>query len=388
MQKKKIINRFAADKRARINGIPVMNATIEEGDGILRVSLVDWPAVESDFLTFHKDAKKAAPAAADTYKVVDEEKRLIYGVVMRADFPIYRYDEQNGEYFIVFTKDVIRQLAEKYLTEGRANNVNVMHFAGSDVEGVDMVQWFIKDAAAGVNPAGFEVIEDGSLFAEYHVTNEEVWQAIKNGEYRGFSIEIFNGMVPAPAGSLDFSAQLEQLINNSKIDMKKKAQTLKAAAAKIAQQFKSITTDKGVLEWDGEEDAVVGTKVYVPGEGEDAERKPAPDGDYTVPETGTVFTVADGAVVKITTKESMTDDPAALQTRIEELEAEVEGLEDVIEQLISVVNGMGADIKAFKKAPAADPAHKRFSSEKAGDKKQHASGIERLRAILNAGESK
>ena len=87
MNKRKISN-FAADKRARINGIPVMNATIEDGDGILRVSLVDWPAVESDFLTFHKDVKKEAPAPASTYKVVDVAKRLIYGVVMRADYPI------------------------------------------------------------------------------------------------------------------------------------------------------------------------------------------------------------------------------------------------------------------------------------------------------------
>lgn len=383
MNKRKISN-FAADKRARINGIPVMNATIEDGDGILRVSLVDWPAVESDFLTFHKDVKKEAPAPASTYKVVDESKRLIYGVVMRADYPIYRYDEQNGEYFIVFTKDVIRQLAEKYLTEGRANNVNVMHLAGSDVQGVEMVQWFIKDSAAGVNPTGFEVIEDGSLFAEYHVTNDEIWDACKNGEYRGFSIEIFNGMVPAPASELDFGAQLERLLTNSKITMKKKVETLKAAANKISQQYKSITTDKGILEWDGEEDAVVGTKVYVPGEGENAERQPAPDGDYTVPETGTVFTVADGAVTKITTKEEMADDPAALQARIEELETEVEGLEDVIEQLINVVNGMGADIKAFKKQPAGDPAHKRYTSEKKDEKA--ATGFARLQSILSAGK--
>lgn len=380
------IQHFAAnDKRARINGIPVMNATIQEGDGIIRVSLVDWPAVESDFLTFHKDAKKEAPAPASTYKVVDEEKRLIYGVVMRADYPIYRYDEQNGEYFIVFPKDVIRQLAEKYLTEGRANNVNVMHLAGSDVKGVEMVQWFIKDTAAGVSPTGFEVIEDGSLFAEYHVTNDEVWDACKKGEYRGFSIEIFNGMVPAPAGELDFAAAIEHIITKSKTSMKKKVETLKAAAAKIAQQFKSITTDKGILEWDGDEDAVVGTKVYVPGEGENAERQPAPDGDYTVTETGTVFTVADGAVIKITTR-AEDDENAELHNRIQELETEVEGMEDVFEQVIQVLNDMRAEIRKFQKAPAGDPAHKRFTTQGGKQEGKKASGFDHLKALLNAGK--
>ena len=374
---KRHVNTFA-DKRARINGLPVMNATMEQdGDGILRISLVDWPAVESDFLTFHKDAPKQAAPAAESYKIFDEEKRIIYGVVMRADFPIYRYDEQNGEYFIVFTKDVIRAMAEKYLADGRQNDVNVMHLAGSDVEGVEMVQFFIKDTAAGINPAGFEVIEDGSLFAEFHVLNDEIWEACKAGEYRGFSIEVLNGM--APATELNFAAQLENLFTNSKENMKKKVQTLKNFAAKMVAKFKSITTDKGVLEWDGEEDAVEGTKVFIPGEGENAERQPAPDGDYTDPETGTVFTVADGAIVKIVTKAK--DDPEDLRTRVEELEAEVEGLEDVIEQVINHLNEMGAEFKAFKKQPAADPAHKRFvAAEGKGAKK----GFAHLAQILGA----
>ena len=359
---KRKINTFAQEpKRARLNGIPVMNATVGEQDGILRISLVDWPAVESDFLTFHKDAKKEKPLAKDSYKIVDEEKRIIYGVVMRADFPIYRYDEQNGEYFIVFTKEVIRQLAEKYLAEGRQNNVNVMHLAGSDVEGVEMVQFFLKDTAAGINPAGFEVIEDGSLFAEFHVTNDEVWEACKNGEYRGFSIEVFNGMVPAP--SADFATQLQNIINNSKIDMKKKVQTMKDAVKKLEQHYKSITTDKGVLEWDGEEDAVVGTKVYVPGEGEE-DRKAAPDGDYTDPETGTVFTVADGAITKIVTKE--------------EEEMSVEELAEVVEEVINCVRNLKEEFAAFKKAPAGTPAPKKFSAKEPGK-----TGIARLRELLS-----
>jgi len=365
---------FAQEGRARINGIPVMNATLEhEDDGMLRISLVDWPAVESDFLTFHKDVKpgEKGKAPKGMYTILSEEQRLIRGVVMRADFPIYRYDEHNGEYFIVFTKPVIRELAQKYLAEGRQNNVNVMHLAGSDVEGVEMVQMFIKDTAAGINPAGFEVIEDGSLFAEFHVLNEDVWEACKNGEYRGFSIEVLNTMVPAEPGT--FAQQLENLITNSKTDMKKKAASLQTALAKIAQAFKSITTDKGVLEWDGEDDAVVGTKVYVPGEGEGAERQPAPDGDYTDPETGTVFTVEGGAVIKITTR----DENLA---RIEELEAEVEGLESVVETLISRVQEMSSQLAAFKKQPAGDPAHQRFNKKDGEGKK--ATGYNRLAELL------
>ena len=403
MQPRNIINRlfrFGADKRARIGSLPVMNATIEDAeDGMLRISLVDWPAVESDFLTFHKDAKKeAAPAM---YRVMNEERRIVFGVVMRADFPIYRYDSHNGEFFIVFTKETIRKMAEKYLADGRQNQVNVMHLAGSDVEGVQMVQFFIKDKAAGIDPEGFEVIEDGSLFAEFHVTNDEVWDACKNGTYRGFSIEVLTGLEDAPAA--DFAAQLAAIANNPNTDIMFKLNKIKELAAKIAAKFKSVTTDKGILEWDGDSDAEVGQKVFVPGEGEGAERQPAPDGDYKL-EDGTVYTVADGEITEIKAAEGGDPEPgndpdpdnhedqdpagnddheariAALEDENRELREEIEGLEDVIETIINNLKDLGVTVAGFKK-PAADPAHKRFAEDKKDTK---VKGYARLSQILSA----
>ena len=64
-----------------------------------------------------------------------------------------------------------------------------MHVDGSEVEGVEMVQFFIKDTARGVSPEGFDGIADGSLFAEFHVTNDEVWARVKDGTFKGFSLE-------------------------------------------------------------------------------------------------------------------------------------------------------------------------------------------------------
>ena len=397
---RKLFNIFAA-KQARIAGLPVMNATVEDAeDGMLRISLVDFPAVESDFLTFHKDTpKETAPAL---YRVADEDRRIVYGVVMRADFPIYRCDPQNGEYFIVFTKETVRKMAEKYLAEGRQNDVNVMHLAGSDVEGVKMVQFFLKDTAAGVSPAGFECIEDGSLFAEFHVENDEVWQACKEGTYRGFSIEVVTGVTPAPAE--DFASQLRAIANSNLSDMFKLSK-IKALAQKMLGKFRSVNTDKGALQWDGDEDAKVGTKVYVPGEG-DAEPQAAPDGEYKL-EDGTVYVVADGAISEIRpaseegTGEGAgegegegadnhdSDDPAApaadpqapdMEARIAALEEEVSGLEDVLEQVINRLNELGVTVEGVKK-PAAAPAGKRFNADKKPAEKT-ASGVARLRAIL------
>ncbi len=278
-----------------IDNIPVYDAILSsEGTGMLRISLVDEPAVLKNFQHFKNDAP------LQLYKVQDEEKRLVRGVVMRADFPIYRRDKELGEYYIIYKADTIREMAERYLLENRQNMVNLMHEAGSDVEGVQMVQYFLKDTAAGVAPEGFADIADGSLFAEFHVTNDEVWDAVKAGTYQGFSLEgLFDlkpernaGYVQEVVDSLDgkFSKDTKQDNKMSKLNR------IKAALAKALQAFASITTDKGILNWDGDDDLKAGDRVYLLDEA--GERSDVPDGDYTT-EDGKVIVVADGVVAEI-----------------------------------------------------------------------------------------
>ena len=173
-----------------IDGLPVYQALVDSEDtGMLRISLVDDPAVQSDFLAFSKQ-ERAAAVPVKMYAVQDEEKRLVLGVVMRADFPIYRRskdkDGNEVEYYLLFKADSIRNMAEKYLVENRQNIVNLDHQEGTEQEGIHMVQYFIK--GNGLNPEGFDAIADGSLFAEFHITNDEVWDAIKDGTYKGFSL--------------------------------------------------------------------------------------------------------------------------------------------------------------------------------------------------------
>lgn len=278
---------------ATIDDIPVFNATLDEDCGIIRVSLVDDPAVSKDFQVFKANARPML------YAVQDEDKHLVRGVIMRADYPIYRRDKSLGEYYIVYKPDVIRQMAEKYLTEDRANNVNLMHKEDSDVEGVNMVQWFIK--GAGVAIEGFDDIADGSLFAEYHVTNEDVWAEIKAGSYKGFSLEGYFNLEPEQ--SKDY---VQEVIDKwgeyfSKIKNMANFKKFATALAKMLAKFASITTDKGVLVWDTEDDLKAGDSVYI--QGEDGTRVKAEDGDYKT-DDGKVIKVADGKVAEIVDDEA------------------------------------------------------------------------------------
>lgn len=173
-----------------IDGFPVFDVLVTDEDtGMLKISLVDEPAVMKDFLAFDSQRRM------QMYSVQDEEKRILLGVVARANFPIYRRDERLGEYYVVYKPETIRKMAEKYLAESRQNNVNLMHQEGTDVSGVQMVQWFIQDTARGIVPAGFDV-PDGSLFAEFHVLNDEVWSAVKDGTFKGFSLEGIFDLAP------------------------------------------------------------------------------------------------------------------------------------------------------------------------------------------------
>lgn len=264
---------------ATFKGLPIYDAMLSgDGSGMLRISLVDEPAVESDFVYFSADRPVMQ------YSVQDEEKRIVRGVVMRANFPIFRRSDAMGEYYIVYKPATIRAMAEKYLAESRQNNVNLMHQAGSDVDGVNMVQYFIKDTAAGISPAGYEDITDGSLFAEFHVTNDDVWEAVKAGTYKGFSLEGIFDIVP------------EQKYQNQKTKMSK-MNRIKEAIRRALVAFAEVTTDRGILGWDGDEDLKAGDAVHIVNQ--EGEREPAADGVY-VTEDGKVITVVDGKVAAIT----------------------------------------------------------------------------------------
>ena len=286
-----------------IDGIPVYQALVaDEGCGMLRISLVDEPAVESNFLAFGRQAHPIK--TTQMYSVQDEEKRLVLGVVMRADFPIYRREKQKDgsemKFYIIYKADCIRQMAEKYLAENRQNLVNLMHEKGTEVDGVQMVQYFIK--GKGLSPEGFDDISDGSLFAEFHVTNDDVWDAIKDGTYRGFSLEgIFDlepeedkGFVQEVVDALD--GIFSRIFKHSKQYENMKMKGLLARLAKALVEMGNITTDKGILAWDGEEELKVGDAVFI--QDEDGNRSAAQDGEYTDTD-GRVIVVEGGKVSDI-----------------------------------------------------------------------------------------
>lgn len=304
---------------ATINGIPLFNALITDWEtGMYAISLVDRPAVESDFLKFADEQKMPL------YCVADEERKIVRGVIMRADFPIYRRSEEMGEYYIVFSADTIRTMAEKYLADYNQNNITLHHIAGSYAEGINLVQYFLKDTAQGINPMGFENIENGSLFAEFQIHDEMLWEQIKAGTFKGFSLEGVFAL-----------ERVKENTTNSLNNMSKMQKFKEALAKLVGECFAQVTTDKGVLRWETDDDLKAGDTVfYINENGEPI--KPE-DGDYKT-EDGKVIRVADGKVVEIVDDraevdeegkkaEKTAEEPTELEKRVADLEAKFADIE-------------------------------------------------------------
>lgn len=169
--------------------LPIFKAIISENDeGIDAIAFVKEPAVESVMMKFNKNNKKNVK-----FSLLDDNKRKIIFPIMRCNFPIYRCDDYIGEYYIIYTKEVIEKMARKMIADNTTNNFNIEHNNNDTVSGIYLEELFIKDTKKGINPKGYEDIEEYSLFGVYSIDNNEIWQQIENGEFTGLSLEgLFN----------------------------------------------------------------------------------------------------------------------------------------------------------------------------------------------------
>jgi len=165
--------------------------------GMDAISLVEYPAVEVEFLKFSKEQDIKL-------QFENEEKRIITGVALLADTPIYRLRPDGEEYYVVFDKNTIEQLITKYAKYMFQNFVNIEHENDHFVDGMYMIESYIKNSERGIVPVEFSEIPDGSWIVSYKVDNMDVWEKIKSGEVKGFSIQgVFNLIEQEQEKSID-----------------------------------------------------------------------------------------------------------------------------------------------------------------------------------------
>ena len=170
--------------------LPILKAKIDENiemDGVDAIALVDYPAIEVNWMKFDK-------TKTEIKLNLNEDKRIITGPIMIADKPIYRNDAFLGEYYIVYEKDTIEKMNKKFFMESKINRINEMHDSTQMVKYVYVIEsWIIKDVDNDKSKSlGFNNLTEGTWMMSYYIQDENYWNDhIKSGQFKGFSLEGF-----------------------------------------------------------------------------------------------------------------------------------------------------------------------------------------------------
>lgn len=151
-------------------------------DGVSTISFVEFPAHESNFMFFNKEENK--------YKFAkDGEKMMVFGAALIPNQKILRLDENENQYHVFFSKETIEKSQELFFKRSQNNSSNIEHLFA--IDGVSVVEsWIVENTEQDKSKAlGFSGFPVGSWIVGYKVDNEQLWEGIKDGSVKGFSIE-------------------------------------------------------------------------------------------------------------------------------------------------------------------------------------------------------
>lgn len=144
------------------------------------ISMVESPAIESDFVALSKEEEKRVFLESD-------ERHMVYGAALIPDKDIYRNNGEQ-EFYISFTKESIEKMSQDFMKNYRQNEVTLDHEEmANDITITE--SWLVEDPykdkanALGIN------VPKGTWMIGMKVNQIDVWDRVKSGELKGFSVE-------------------------------------------------------------------------------------------------------------------------------------------------------------------------------------------------------
>ena len=151
----------------------------DEAIGVEAISVVENPAIESDFITLSKQGIQLAE--------ISKEKRLLMGALLIPNKPIYRKSGKD-EYHIFFSKDTVAKASQMYLQNGNQSNSTLEH--ESELKGLTLVEsWIVEDKEKDKTALYGLDVPVGTWMGSVKCDNDEVYKMAKEGTVKGFSIE-------------------------------------------------------------------------------------------------------------------------------------------------------------------------------------------------------
>jgi len=318
--------------------LPVYDFELKVGDkGVECISLVHSPANEEAFIMLGKEREIA-------YLLEDESKHNLTGVLLRANFPVYREDDQRGRYWLRWKPEVIEAVRDRY----HINKVELfdIEHSGKEVKGITLVEDYIK--SANKVDRGFEHIEDGSWIGTVHCDNEEAWGMAKEAFINGFS--------PVISGHTKISGEMlkEQKGRGGLLSTLLRGFIIDFTSPGIDSELKAAYTNGGVIRWQSLAD---GTNIVYTGNGNSIQQGeyevlPIVEGigiDKNDIEVGRVIEVGSNQTLTIGLNKQIKTDEAMQENDVKVLlQAEKEG---ILKEIKTLMDTELASIKANLSKP-------------------------------------
>ena len=181
----------------------------DEAIGVEAISVVENPAIESDFIALNNQEIKLAE--------INKEKRLLMGALLIPQKPIYRKSGKE-EYYIFFSRKTVERASQMYLQNGNQSNSTLEH--DSQLKGLTLVEsWIVEDKEKDKTALYGLDVPVGTWMGSVKVDNDEVWNDyVKSGKVKGFSIEgYFADKLERPNEEIEENLSAEdKLINELK----------------------------------------------------------------------------------------------------------------------------------------------------------------------------
>ena len=294
----------------------------KKSKGVFAISLVNAPATGEHYIAMAKQDKIVK------FAKVDEEQRILMGLVLQPEQLIYRVDEDGNEFEMFFSAETIKDFSQNFFQSGFQLNSKLEH--DEPIEGVTFVEsWLVENPKVDKSAAFGLEYPKGSWLVSMKVDNDDIWNNyIKTGELKGFSID---GMVELEEVNLKTNIQMSKSNKNILALLK---QIVSGAEQEVEVTLGSVKSGDLDIQFDGET-LEVGAPVFLLA---DEEKVSLADGTYKLDEGGEIV-VKDGLV------ESMAEAEAE-----EEVAPEAEEVVDaeLEEEVIEEVNADEESMKVIK----------------------------------------
>ena len=136
-----------------------------------------------------KGHPKHSEVKLSNYMFADESKKELVGPVAIPEMEIPRKDDDGNIYFVRFSKDVVKKMAEKFMREQRLADNNIQHKDEENAGSYVFESWVVENEGDKANSVYNLGVPVGTWMVKMRVTNTDTWKKVRAGELNGFSLQ-------------------------------------------------------------------------------------------------------------------------------------------------------------------------------------------------------